>query len=187
MQGGTFGSSKMQLIPENKMFKELSPETASEIVETLNSIKNGTNSAYDSIDQYLTYLSNNGKPYIKDYVKANQNQVYITEDVIQASKDARAAQIAQNEAVKEGTLSFKAGQVALKGLALAGNMLLMWGVSEVISLVATAIYNYIHRVDNAKEALLEVMDIVHTLMIQTAKNIKNGTNSKRKLQKHVKL
>ena len=153
MQGGTFGSSKMQLIPENKMFKELSPETASEIVETLNSIKNGTNSAYDSIDQYLTYLSNNGKPYIKDYVKANQNQVYITEDVIQASKDARAAQIAQNEAVKEGTLSFKAGQVALKGLALAGNMLLMWGVSEVISLVATAIYNYIHRVDNAKEAL----------------------------------
>ncbi len=153
MQGGTFGSSKMQLIPESKMFKELSSETASEIVETLNSIKNGTNSAYDSMDQYLTYLSSNGKPYIKDYVKANQNQVYITEDVIQASKDARAAQIAQNEAVKEGTLSFKAGQVALKGLALAGNMLLMWGVSEVISLVATAIYNYIHRVDNAKEAL----------------------------------
>lgn len=142
MQGGTFGSSKMQLIPESKMFKELSSETASEIVETLNSIKNGTNSAYDSIDQYLTYLSSNGKPYIKDYVKANQNQVYITEDVIQASKDARAAQIAQNEAVKEGTLSFKAGQVALKGLALAGNMVAMWAISEVVSgIYQLAIYS----------------------------------------------
>ena len=142
----------MQLIPENKMFKELSPETASEIVETLNSIKNGTNSAYDSIDQYLTYLSNNGKPYIKDYVKANQNQVYITEDVIQASKDARAAQIAQNEAVKEGTLSFKAGQVALKGLALAGNMLVSLGISAIISLAVKGLDNLVHAANNAKES-----------------------------------
>ena len=152
MQGGTFGSSKMQLIPESKMFKELSSETASEIVETLNSIKNGTNSAYDSMDQYLTYLSSNGKPYIKDYVKANQNQVYITEDVIQASKDARAAQIAQNEAVKEGTLSFKAGQVALKGLALAGNMLVSFGISAIISLAVKGLDNLVHAADNAKES-----------------------------------
>jgi len=149
MQGGTFGNSKMQLIPESKMFKELSSETASEIVETLNSIKNGTNSAYDSIDQYLTYLSNNGKPYIKDYVKANQNQVYITEDVIQASKDARAAQIAQNEAVKEGTLSFKAGQVALKGLALAGNMVVGILAGFVISKAIEGLDNLVHAADNA--------------------------------------
>lgn len=152
MQGGTFGSSKMQLIPESKMFKELSSETASEIVETLNSIKNGTNSAYDSMDQYLTYLSSNGKPYIKDYVKANQNQVYITEDVIQASKDARTAQIAQNEAVKEGTLSFKAGQVALKGLALAGNMVVGILAGFVISKAIEGLDNLVHAADNAKES-----------------------------------
>lgn len=152
MQGGTFGNSKMQLIPESKMFKELSSETASGIVETLNSIKNGTNSAYDSIDQYLTYLSNNGNPYIKDYVKANQNQVYITEDVIQASKDARAAQIAQNEAVKEGTLSLKAGQVALKGLALAGNMVVGILAGFVISKAIEGLDNLVHAADNAKES-----------------------------------
>lgn len=155
MQGGTFGSYKMQLIPESKMFKELSSETASEIVETLNSIKNGTNSAYNSMDQYLTYLSSNGKSYIKDYVKANQNQVYITEDVIQASKDARAAQIAQNEAVKEGTLSFKAGQVALKGLALAGNMIVGILAGFIISKAIERFDNYVHRVENAKNALDE--------------------------------
>lgn len=155
MQGGTFGSSKMQLIPESKMFKELSSETASEIVETLNSIKNGTNSAYDSMDQYLTYLSSNGKPYIKDYVKANQNQVYITEDVIQASKDARAAQIAQNEAIKQGSLSAKAGQVALKGLAMAGNMVVGILAGFVISKAIERLDNHIHRVENAKNALDE--------------------------------
>lgn len=115
MQGGTFGSSKMQLIPESK-------------------------------------LSSNGKPYIKDYVKANQNQVYITEDVIQASKDARAAQIAQNEAVKEGTLSFKAGQVALKGLALAGNMVVGILAGFVISKAIEGLDNLVHAADNAKES-----------------------------------
>lgn len=134
MQGGTFGSSKMQLIPESKMFKELSPETASDIVANLNSIKDETNASYKSFDQYFNILKTKGQAYVADYVKANQNQVYITEDVIQASKDARAAQIAQNEAVKEGTLSFKAGQVALKGLAIAGNALLTFAVTEGISL-----------------------------------------------------
>lgn len=51
------------------------------------------------------------------------------------------------------TKSSKAAELGMKALAMAGNILLMWGVGEVISLVATAIDNYIHRVDNAKEAL----------------------------------
>lgn len=51
------------------------------------------------------------------------------------------------------TKSSKAAELGMKALAMAGNMLLMWGVGEVISLVATAIDNYIHRVDNAKKAL----------------------------------
>lgn len=133
MQGGTFGSSKKQLIPENELTKIISSDEAKSIVDTLNSINDKTNETWDSTDSYLTFLKGKGKGYVADYVKANQNQVYITEDVIQASKDARAAQIAQNKAVKEGTLSFKAGQVALKGLALAGNMIAMWAISEVVS------------------------------------------------------
>ena len=42
------------------------------------------------------------------------------------------------------TLSAKAGQVALKGLAMAGNMLLMWGISEAISLAITGIEHLIN-------------------------------------------
>ena len=132
MQGGTFGSSKKQLIPENELTKIISNDEAKSIVDTLNSINDKTNETWDSTDSYLTFLKGKGRGYVTDYVKANQNQVYITEDVIQASKDARAAQIAQNEAVKEGTLSFKAGQVALKGLVMAGNMVTMWLTSKAL-------------------------------------------------------
>lgn len=144
MQGGTFGSSKKQLIPENELTKIISNDEAKSIVDTLNSINDKTKETWDSTDSYLTFLKEKGKGYVTDYVKANQNQVYITEDVIQASKDARAAQIAQNEAVKEGTLSFKAGQVTLKGLAIAGNALLTFAVTEGISLFVM-LFHSLHK------------------------------------------
>lgn len=170
MQGGTFGSSKKQLIPENELTKIISNDEAKSIVDTLNSVNDKTNETWDSTDSYLTFLKGKGKGYVTDYVKTNQNQVYITEDVIQASKDARAAQIAQNEAVKEGTLSFKAGQVALKGLALAGNMLLMWGVSEVISLVVTKISDYAHELDNARDAAEDAKSTLNELNTAVSDN-----------------
>ena len=170
MQGGTFGSSKKQLIPENELTKIISNDEAKSIVDTLNSINDKTNETWDSTDSYLTFLKGKGKGYVTDYVKTNQNQVYITEDVIQASKDARATQIAQNEAVKEGTLSFKAGQVALKGLALAGNMLLMWGVSEVISLVVTKISDYAHELDNARDAAEDAKSTLNELNTAVSDN-----------------
>ena len=152
MQGGTFGSSKKQLIPENELTKIISNDEAKSIVDTLNSINNKTNETWDSTDSYLTFLKGKGKGYVTDYVKANQSQVYITEDVIQASKDARAAQIAQNEAIKQSTISAKAGQVALKGLAIAGNALLTFAVTEGLNLLVKAIYNSIHATELAIEA-----------------------------------
>lgn len=152
MQGGIFRNNKMQLISEDNLTEIVSNEDASAIVSNLNSIKDGTNETYKSFDEYFKILKIDGKDYVADYVKANQNQVYITEDVIQASKDARAAQIAQNEAVKEGTLSFKAGQVALKGLAMAGNMLVSLGISAIISLAVKGLDNLVHAANNAKES-----------------------------------
>ena len=55
--------------------------------------------------------------------------------------------------LEKTTLSAKAGQVALKGLAIAGNMLLSIGISFVITEGINLIDNYIHRIDNAKGAL----------------------------------
>lgn len=176
MQGGTFGSSKKQLIPENELTKIISNDEAKSIVDTLNSINDKTNETWDSTDSYLTFLKGKGKGYVTDYVKANQNQVYITEDVIQASKDARAAQIAQNEAVKEGTLSFKAGQVALKGLALGANILATYLVTKLIT--AYSDYkNKIHEVaQEATEQAEKSSGYVENL-IKLQSELQNGTKS----------
>ena len=84
----------------------------------------------------------------------SQTAFYRTMD--NTSKEAQnvVADANGNKVALDGlTKSSKAAELGMKALAMAGNMLLMWGVGEVISLVATAIDNYIHRVDNAKEAL----------------------------------
>ena len=74
------------------------------------------------------------------------------ENLIKSGNSVILSEEAISNATNTMTFSAKAGQVALKGLALAGNMLLMLGVSEVISLVATKISDYAHELDNAREA-----------------------------------
>lgn len=56
------------------------------------------------------------------------------------------------------SLSAKAGKVALQALAMAGNMLIAWGVSKAIELVVKAFDNYIHRVENANEATKQAIE-----------------------------
>lgn len=51
------------------------------------------------------------------------------------------------------TFSAKAGQVALKGLAIAGNMLAAWAISKAISLAVKGIDNLIHASENARESM----------------------------------
>lgn len=45
----------------------------------------------------------------------------------------------KNEAIKAQTFSAKAGKVALQALATAGNMIAMWGITEVISAIHSCI------------------------------------------------
>lgn len=53
------------------------------------------------------------------------------------------------------TLGAKAGQIALQGLAMAGNMIAMWAITKVIEEVAKAIDNYVNAWENATEVLEE--------------------------------
>ena len=62
------------------------------------------------------------------------------------------------KSLNQTTLGAKAGHVALKGLATAGNMFAMWVVSEVISLAANAIDDYIHAAEKAREQSSELTD-----------------------------
>ena len=135
----------------------------------MNTIKEGTNASYESFDEYFNILKTKGQGYVADYVKANQNQVYITKDVIKASENARKVQLDFNESIKRNTLSAKAGQVALKGLALAGNMLVSWGVSLAIDLAIKGIDSLVHAQENAIKAGEEALGRIN----ETRENLKS--------------
>ena len=55
------------------------------------------------------------------------------ENLIKSGNSVILSEEAISNATNTMTFSAKAGQVALKGLAIAGNMLLMWGITEAIS------------------------------------------------------
>ncbi len=75
------------------------------------------------------------------------------------NKKAREAAEQQNKEVEKTSLKAKAGQIALNGLALAGNALASWGISILINGITTAIDNLVHAqskaIDSAAEAASE--------------------------------
>lgn len=129
MQGGRFSSSKSQLIPEKNLIKELSLDEAEQQLKSLNQFVVSGKLTYE---QYFNTIGK-GNTVLKSYVTTTDQQSQSVQGLIKASQDARAAQLAHNEAIKAQTFSAKAGKVALQALAMAGNMIAMWGITEVIS------------------------------------------------------
>lgn len=78
------------------------------------------------------------------------------------------------------SLSTKAGQTALKALATAGNMVAFALLSQAVSFAATAIDDYIHRVENANK---EVEDAVSAC--ESTQSELNNINSE--LEENTKL
>lgn len=77
-------------------------------------------------------------PEIQSYIKSAKNGELTTEGF--------------NKSIGNLSLGAKAGQVAIKGLALAGNMLVSLGISAIISLAVKGLDNLVHAADNAKES-----------------------------------
>lgn len=74
------------------------------------------------------------------------------ENLIKSGNSVRLSEEAISNATNTMTFSAKAGQVALKGLAMAGNMLVSFGISAIISLAIKGLDNLAHAADNAKES-----------------------------------
>lgn len=181
MQGGTIASNKKQIIPASKLIQELTSVEGKEIVNILNSIKSGTNSAFSSMDDYLTWLGGKGKTYISDYVKENQNQIYTTEGVIASSKAARDAQIAHNLTIKQSTIAYKAATLAKKMFSMVGNMAAMWALSKVIEGVVKTVDELAHTSDNVAKKAQEVGDSFSN----TKKDIENYKTQVEDLQETI--
>lgn len=147
---------KNSIIPESEMFEILSETEGKKIVGTLNEIRDGTSSSHKSMDDYLTFLRDEGMKYVSDYVKENQNQIYTTEGVIASSKAARNAQIAHNLTIKQSTIAYKAATLAKKMFSMAGNILVMVALSKAIEVVAKTIDELVHSEENLQKKANEL-------------------------------
>ena len=103
-------------------------------------------------DDYFSALNENQEWQI-DFIQNNNLQTASTKDLINANEAARASILNHNKAIKAQTLSAKAGKAALQTLATAGNMLAGFLISKGIEIAATAIDNYVHRVEKANDAM----------------------------------
>ena len=140
-------------------------------------VKNGTK----TWDEYFD-TCNGGNEYIIDVVKSTDDLSKLTgEDLVSANQKARASAIAHNNALKQQTLGAKAANVALKGLAIAGNMLLAFAASAALSYVVTKISDYAHELENAREAAEKAKSTLNELNTSVSDNSKwiseNKTNS----------
>lgn len=99
-----------------------------------------------------------GLKWKAEYGQKTQGQIRSLEDVKNAQNAARNAAIAHSEGLNQMTIGAKVGQIALKGLSLAGNMVAFALLSKGIEFAVTGISNWIHRVENANEAMDEAVD-----------------------------
>lgn len=129
---------KKQLIDVDKLIPKIDENKASKILEVIKSIENGTNEEIKSL-QELYDTGDKTNQWIAEYGQSTKDQIRSTEGVIKANQQARASALAHNEAIKAQTFSAKAGKVALQALAMAGNMIAMWGITEVISAIHSCI------------------------------------------------
>ena len=91
-----------------------------------------------SAKEVADILGNDLSPEISSYVKT--------------SKDGKLSTEGFKTSIGNLSIGAKAGEVALKGLAMAENMLVSLGISAIISLAVKGLDNLVHAADNAKES-----------------------------------
>lgn len=136
--------------------KELDLESAKNKIKEIFDWQEDINNGETTWNEYFDTCKG-GNEYIIDLIKNTNDLSKLTgEDLVKANQQAREATIAHNAALQQQTLGAKAATVATKALAIAGNMIAMWAISEVISIVAEKIDDLIHSAQNASEAMDEL-------------------------------
>ena len=117
------------------IFKDNSKEKLVEEFETFKSMMTDYGMTAEEVAKDL---GDELSPQIQAYVKA--------------AKDGELTTEGFNASIGNLSLSAKAGKIALQGLAIAGNALLTFAVTEGLNLLVKAIYNSIHATELAIEA-----------------------------------
>lgn len=139
---------------------ELDTDLARRELENLQNIQNKINETKGSWDDYNEKYKD-GRKYLIDYARANNVLESSVDDVKNVNKKARDSAIAHNAALKQQTLSAKAANVAMKGLSIAGNMLAVWAISELITIpfkIAESFEEMYEKANESAQALNEQND-----------------------------
>ena len=164
-------SIKSQLIDIDSLYPNIDNTTASKLLSKLQNEQTLVNANKKSWQDYFSELEE-GEKWQIEFVQNTDLQKASLDDVKKSYNSAREAAITHNQALQQQTLGAKAAATASKALAVAGNMLLMLGISEVISLAAAAIDDYVHRVEKCKERADEMVSTFNSA-IDTANEHKN--------------
>lgn len=124
--------------PISYIFGNESNIKSNQLVEEFQTFKDIMDDTGMSAKEVADILGNDLSPEISSYVKT--------------SKDGKLSTEGFKTSIGNLSIGAKAGQVALKGLAMAGNMLVSLGISAIISLAIKGLYNLAHAADNAKES-----------------------------------
>ena len=122
---------KSQLIDVDSIFPKIDTSNVDEIktkiVKMSKSISDGKKTWQELFDALPS-----GEKYFAELGQQMEGQIITEEGLISANQKARASTIAHNNALKQQTLGAKAASIAMKGLALAGNMLAMYLTTKLL-------------------------------------------------------
>jgi hypothetical protein len=140
---------------QNKV-KDLSvyDQDPSNILASLLNNKEKIEAGQKTWQDYFNCLKEGEKWQVK-FVQENDLTKVSLDDVKNAQNAAKQSAIAYNNGLEQMTIGAKAANIALKGLAVVGNAVASFLAAFAFQAVITGIDNYIHRVDNAKDALEE--------------------------------
>ena len=128
-------------------------------INRLNEVDKKVKSNKVSWQDFSNSLDDNQK-WIAKWGEETQGTIRTQEGLIKANQAARDAAIAHNAALKQQTLSAKAGQVALKGLAIAGNIAVSFGISLAIEGLIKLSESLSNTLDKQKEKLEETKNSI---------------------------
>lgn len=101
-------------------------------IKKLNKIDKKVKAGTMSWQDYYNKLKKNEK-WIAKFGQQTEGQIRTQEDFIRANEAARSSAMEQNRQMNNMTFSGKASNFAAQALKMAGNMLIMYGISEIVS------------------------------------------------------
>lgn len=143
---------------EDKL-KDLSvyEQNPSDILKDLQKKNNASKLDPTAWQKYFEGLSE-GEKWQAKFVQENDLTKVSLDDVKNAQNAAKQSAIAYNNRLEQMTIGAKAGQVALKGLAIAENMVAGALIGLVLSAIVNGLNDLTHAAENASKAADELYD-----------------------------